>query len=83
MSEVLVYRAMVGLAALYGSALLSQFARFLLPVLPDKFAIALLVIAVLGGAIAFIAALYQGRDKSICYSVLACSVTGLIIGGAV
>jgi hypothetical protein len=83
MSEVLVYRAMLGLSALYGSALLAQFARFLFPLLPDKFAIALLIIAILTAAIAFIAALYQGRDKSICYSVLACSVTGLIIGGAV
>lgn len=81
MSELLISRSMALLAVGYGAALVSQFGRWLIPLLPIPVAVGLIVIALAIGGGCFGLALYQDRDRFVAYGSLFAVALGLILGG--
>lgn len=81
MPDLWIYRSMALLAIAYGSAIIAQIARWVLPLLPIELTLTVIVIALSLGGYAFGLAIYQGRDRFVSYgSLIACTV-GLTIGG--
>ncbi|MEC4807271.1 MAG: hypothetical protein SAJ12_22425 [Jaaginema sp. PMC 1079.18] len=82
MSELLISRSMALLAVGYGSALLSQIGRFILPLLPPAIAVGLIIVVVAIGGGTFGLALYQERDRFVAYGSLLAIALGLVLGGS-
>lgn len=82
MSELLISRSMALLAVGYGTSVLSQLSRYLIPLLPPAVAVGLIVVALAIGGGVFGLALYQDRDRFVAYGSLLAIALGLILGGS-
>lgn len=83
MSELLISRSMALLAVVYGTSVLSQLGRWLLPLLPPVVMAGLITVAVLMGAGVFGLALYQTQcDRFVAYGSLGAIAIGLTLGGS-
>lgn len=82
MSELLISRSMALLAVGYGTGVLSQIGRWLLPLLPPVIMAGLIIVALLIGGGVFALALYQDRDRFVAYGSLLAVALGLMLGGA-